>query len=81
MEIRVNVPDELAMQAQSRGVPVEAYVEELLAQQLTAAPVRGKQPRTPEQIRAWLDSLAQFSDQIPPLPDTVSREWIYQDHD
>jgi hypothetical protein len=81
MEIRVNVPDELAMQAQSRGVPVEAYVEELLAQQVTAAPAGGKQPRTPEQIRAWLDSLAQFSDKIPPLPDTISREWIYQDHD
>jgi hypothetical protein len=81
MEIRVNVPDELAMQAQSRGVPVEAYVEELLAQQVTAAPGGGEQPRTPEQIRAWLDSLAQFPDKIPPLPDTISREWIYQDHD
>jgi len=30
MEIRVNVPDELATQAQARAVPVEAYVEELL---------------------------------------------------
>jgi hypothetical protein len=81
MEIRVNVPDELATQAQARGVPVEAYVEELLAQRLTVGPATGKQPRTPEQIRAWLDSLAQFSDKIPPLPDTISREWIYQDHD
>jgi len=81
MEIRVNVPDELATQAQSRGVPVEAYVEELLAQQVRAAPAGGQQLRTPEQIRAWLDSLAQFSDKIPPLPETISREWIYQDHD
>jgi hypothetical protein len=37
------------------------------------------QARTPEEIRAWLDSLAQFSDKIPPLPETISREWIYQD--
>ena len=36
---------------------------------------------TPEEIRAWLDHLAQFSDKIPPLPDTITREWIYQDHD
>jgi hypothetical protein len=80
MEIRVNVPDELAAQAQARGVPVEEYVEELLAQQVTSVPT-GRQSRTPEQIRAWLDSLAQFSEKIPPLPDTISREWIYQDHD
>jgi hypothetical protein len=78
MEIRVKVPDEMAAQAQERGVPVEAYVEELLAQKVTAS--EGKQPRTREQIRAWLDSLAQFSDKIPALPDTISREWIYQDH-
>jgi hypothetical protein len=62
-------------------VPVESYVEELLARQVMAAPSGSGQPRTPEQIRAWLDSLAQFSDKIPPLPDTISREWIYQDHD
>jgi hypothetical protein len=43
--------------------------------------VEPRQPRTPEEIRAWLDSLAQFSDKIPLLPDTLSREWIYQDHD
>lgn len=79
MEIRVNVPDELATQAQTRGVRVETYVEELLAEKLAAA--EGRQLRTPEQIRAWLDTLAQFSDKIPPMPDTISREWIYQDHD
>jgi hypothetical protein len=81
MEIRVNVPDELATQAHARGVPVETYVEELLAQQVTVTPAGSRQLRTPEQIRTWLDSLAQFSDKIPPLPDTISREWIYSDHD
>ncbi|MFI5109833.1 MAG: hypothetical protein ACHP78_13440 [Terriglobales bacterium] len=81
MEIRVNIPDELAAQAQARGVPLETYVEELLAQQVAARSAEVKPPRTPEQIRAWLDSLAQFSEKIPPLPETISREWIYQDHD
>jgi MoxR-like ATPase len=81
MEIRVRVPEELAAQAQARGVPVEAYVEELLAQQAKTTPAGNGKPRTPEQIRAWLDALAQFSDKIPELPDTISREWIYQDHD
>jgi hypothetical protein len=78
MEITVNIPDELAAQAQSRGLKPEAYVEEILARQVAA---HSGQSRTPEEIRAWLDSLAQFSDKIPPLPDTISREWIYQDHD
>jgi hypothetical protein len=79
MEIKVKVPDEVAAQAQARGVRVEAYVEEILARQAgghTPPPVR-----TPEQIRAWLDSLAQFSDKIPPLPENISRDWIYQEHD
>jgi hypothetical protein len=98
MEVRVNVPEELAMQARARGVPVKDYIEDLLAGQVVSDPVGnsveeplipkkkgrpsvGKQARTPEQIRAWLDALAQFSDKIPPLPETISREWIYQDHE
>ena len=80
MEIRVNVPEALASQAQDRGVPLEAYVEELLAREVAAR--CSKVPlETPEQIRSWLDALAQFSEKIPALPDTISREWIYQEHD
>lgn len=37
--------------------------------------------RGQKEIRAWLDSLAQFSDEIPPLPEKITREWIYQDYD
>ena len=79
MVIRVNVPEELAAEARARGVPLEAYIEELLAQRAASVEIRRLQ--TPEQIRAWLDSLAQFSDKIPELPETITREWIYQDHD
>jgi hypothetical protein len=81
MEIRVNVPDELAAQARARGLRTEAYVEEILAQQVKAGSAGSGLPRTPQEIRAWLDSLAQFSDKISPLPETISREWIYQDYD
>jgi post-segregation antitoxin (ccd killing protein) len=78
MEIKVKVPDAVAAQAQARGIGIEAYVEEVLARQAgeRSAPAL----RTPEEIRAWLDSLAQFSDRIPPLPEIISRDWIYQDH-
>ena len=81
MVVTVDIPDELAAQAKARGLSLEALVQEILAQHLAARPVGTRQPDTPEEIRAWLDSLAQFSDKIPPLPDTLSREWIYQDHD
>jgi hypothetical protein len=81
MVVTVNIPDELAAHAKARGLSLEAYVQEILAQQLAVLPTETRQPLTSEQIRAWLDSLAQFSDKIPPLPETITREWIYQDHD
>lgn len=80
MVVTVNIPDELAAAAKTRGLSLEAYVQEILAQQL-ARPAETRQPRTPQEIRAWLDSLAEFSDKIPPLPETISREWLYHDHD
>ena len=76
----MKIPDELAAQAKARGLEVQDYVEELLAQR-AAARSNARQVRTQDEIRAWLDSLAQFSDKIPPLPETISREWIYQDRD
>jgi hypothetical protein len=80
MEIRVNVPDGVAEEAERRGLPVEKYVEELLAEQL-APSVALRKLRTPEQVRAWLDALAQYSDKVPPLPEVITRDWIYGDHD
>lgn len=81
MEVTLKIPDEIAARAKARGMRVETYVEELLAQQAVVPSVESHPPRTPEEIRAWLDSLAQFSDKIPPLPETITREWIYQEHD
>jgi len=80
MEIRVNIPDEIAAQARARGLEPEAYVEEILAARVTPRSTADRPPLTPEEFRAWLDKVAQFSDKIPPLPETISREWIYQDH-
>lgn len=81
MEITLKIPDEIVARANARGLKVEAYIEELLAQQVGAQPSGIRRPGTVAEIRAWLDSLAQFSDKIPPLPDKISREWIYQEND
>lgn len=80
MEVTVKIPDEIAVRAKASGLRLEAYVEEILTQLFGATTRRVGPPRTPEQIREWLDSLAQFSEKIPPLPETISREWIYQEH-
>lgn len=80
MEVTVKIPDELVARAKSRGLRVEDYVAELLAQQLEPQQAGASQVRSPEEIRAWLDSLAQFSDKIPALPEVITRDWIYQDH-
>ena len=79
MEVTLKIPDELLAEAKSRGLPIEEYISEILAKQLASPPANSR-PRSPEEIRAWLDSLAQFSDRIPPLPEKISRDWIYQDH-
>ena len=81
MKVTVKIPPEIVAQAKARGLRVEAYIEEILAQQLGAQTAGNGRPRTHVEIRAWLDSLAQFSDKIPPLPEIISREWIYQEHD
>jgi len=81
MELKVKIPDGIAALAKARGVPVEDYVEDLLTQQLGNGISETQRSKTPEEIRAWLDSLAQFSDKIPPLPETITRDWIYQEHE
>jgi hypothetical protein len=81
MEVTLKIPDEIAARAKARGLAVEAYIEEILARQVAAGGPERQRPRTPAEIRAWLDSLAQFSEKIPPLPKDISREWIYQEHD
>ncbi|MGA7852354.1 MAG: hypothetical protein WCA15_03445 [Candidatus Acidiferrales bacterium] len=81
MEITLSIPDEIAAQAKARGLAVDAYIQEILARQVAAQPSQLLPPRIPAEVRAWLDSVAQLSDRIPPLPEIISREWIYQEHD
>ncbi|MGA3211412.1 MAG: hypothetical protein ABSD20_08890 [Terriglobales bacterium] len=82
MVAQINIPDELAAEAQARGLRPEALAEEILQNEANARPrTVAAAHRTPEEIRRWLDCLAQLSDKIPPMPDVITREWIYQDHD
>jgi hypothetical protein len=80
MQITVDIPDQVAEKAAALGVSVEEYVNDLLTRE--SAPPAASRAWTREESRAWLDRLAQFSDQIPQLPDEAfTRESFYQDHD
>jgi hypothetical protein len=81
MQITVDIPDQVAAKAAALGVSVEEYVRDLVIRESPPV-VAYAPPRTPEEIRAWLAEMAQFSDQIPELPDeALTRESIYRDHD
>jgi hypothetical protein len=66
MRISVTIPDQLAAQAESRGVPVEAYVSELLEQ--AARPGEAIPQRSREEIEAFFTAMAEGSESLPLLP-------------
>jgi len=81
MQVTIHVPEDLAAQAQAKGVTVQTYVERLV-EQAGATGLPKARKRSPEETQAWLDRLARFSDKIPPMPgETFPREMIYEDHD
>lgn len=81
IEIKPEIAAILAAHAESQGVDVASYAASLV--EGAVAPFLPRPKRSREEIRAWLDRIAQFSDQIPDNLDneTFSREMIYQDHD
>jgi hypothetical protein len=76
---------ELLRAARSRHP--EKSAAEIIEEALTDRSARelessASQPRTPGEIRAWLDELASLSDKTRPMPgETFSREMVYQEHD
>ncbi len=70
---------------QSAAEILKQALAERVAREIAAQPAAQlPEPRqvSPEEFRAALDRIAQFSDKIPPKPgETFSREMIYQDPD
>jgi hypothetical protein len=88
LEIPPQVERELTREAEARGVAVPVLAVSLLEEAVVHHATRpvlttpAQEQRSPLQIRGWLDSLTEFSDQIPALPgETFSRATIYPDHD
>jgi hypothetical protein len=83
VEIPVDVEAGLAREARARGIALPTLAARLLEEAVATVIRRTpEQRRSPQEVRAWLDSLAEFSDQIPAVAgETFSRAMIYQDHD
>ena len=81
MQVTIDIPDQVAAKAAALGVSLAEYVREVLAREFGVSAGTSR-VWTREESRAWLNRLAQFSDQIPQLPDEAfTRESFYQDHD
>jgi hypothetical protein len=81
VELSPEAEARLVVEARALGLGVATYAAMLL-EDAASQPATPQPRRTPEEIRAWLNELAQFSNNIPPMPgETFSREMIYQDHD
>lgn len=79
MQITVTIPDEFAALAQARGISLEAYVQSLV-EEAGHKSLSSQQPRTPEQIEAFFEAMAEGSQKLPALPtESFTRESFYQD--
>lgn len=80
IELKPEVEERLGREAQAVGLSVEAYVEDLIEQQVSR-PHKTFHVDSKE-IDQFLDSLAEGSGDLPALqPAAHTRETIYQDHD
>jgi hypothetical protein len=82
VELKPEIEARLVAEARANGVELSVYAGAVIERAYLSGNGARKPPRNPEEVRAWLDSLAQFSDKIPQLPEEAfKRESFYQDSD
>jgi len=60
---------------------IERALHALVDRKAEGAPRLSSSGHSPEEFATFLDALAAYSDEIPPMPgETFSREMIYQSH-
>ena len=79
LELKPDVEANLIAQACVRGVPLDAYLQNVIED---LARTKSASPASLEDLEATLDTLAEMGKDLPHLPSSAfSRESIYQDHD
>jgi hypothetical protein len=80
IQLRPDLEEILAAEAQAAGLPLQEYVQKILEQRTATGMHERKM--TLEEFEAALDAIGQHSDKIPELPpEALTREGIYRDHD
>jgi hypothetical protein len=78
--LKAEIEARLMADAEAQGMELSVYAGSVIELAYRQENVTGKLARNPEEIRAWLDSLTQFSDKIPQLPEEAfTRERFYRD--
>jgi len=79
LELKPEVEAALADQAKAKGVPLDAYLQNVVED---FAHAHSAPKQNVERLRAALDRLAEMGKDLPHLPSSAfTRESIYQDHD
>jgi hypothetical protein len=82
MEITVTIPDEVATQAELRGLTPENYVEKLIAEQVVAPKPSLTKAERRASLERFFKDISANSENLPVLPDEAfTRESFYRDHD
>jgi hypothetical protein len=79
MQITLTIPDDVAAQAQARGLSVETYVQNLIEQQARPQEQHAH-VRTREEIESFFSAMSEGSQRLPSLPTaSFTRESFYED--
>jgi hypothetical protein len=75
MEVTIKVPDKLAAEARAHGVPVEVYVQEILARQM----IDSTNEQGLQSVRAAIERILQLR-QGNKLPGLRTKDLIHEGH-
>jgi len=82
VELKPEIETRLVAEAHDRGMNPSVYAGSVIERAFLPGNGTRKPSPSPEEVRAWLDSLTQLSDKIPPLPEEAfTRESSYQDYE
>jgi hypothetical protein len=80
IELKPEIEAQLLAEAKAKGMEPSVYAANIIESAYAHRYRMSRLSRNPAEIRVWLDSLTQFSDKIPQLPEEAfTRESFYQD--
>lgn len=80
IELKPEIETQLLAEARAKGIEPSVYAANIIESAYAHPLKMSRLSRNPVGVREWLDSLTQFSDRIPQLPDEAfDRESFYQD--